>query len=345
MDEIAAGFHDFHNFFGHRNRRDGEVARRQSLGHCDDVGLHAHAFMAPHIAGAAKATDNLVADHEDTVFAADRLDLWPVVGGRDDDTAGTLHRFADEGGDVFRADFNDFVLYGLRAGGAEIFGAHVAAFIIPIRLADMFDTRDRHLAFDVHALIVHHLHSAKADARYGRAMIGVAAAYENGAAGVALHLPIMADHAQDGVVCFAARCVEEHMRQAVLRQAGDFLCEQHRGRRSGFEEGVVERQFQHLVACDVGQFGAAIADIDTPQARHAVEDAVAVAIIDVAAVGMGDNAAAAQVFDFLPVGLGGKVVCDVEAAKFGDVVIAGHDGFLNIQRRSSEGWSLWRLPN
>jgi hypothetical protein len=43
---------------------------------------------------------------------------------------------------------------------------------------------------------------------------------------------------------------------------------------------------------------------------------------------MGDDAAAAQIFDFLPVGLGGEVVCDVKAAEFGDVVIAGHDKIL-----------------
>ena len=40
---------------------------------------------------------------------------------------------------------------------------------------------------------------------------------------------------------------------------------------------------------------------------------------------MGDDAAAAQIFDFLPIGLCGQVVGHIKAAEFGDVVIAGHE--------------------
>src|SRR3546814_20834259 len=52
---------------------------------------------------------------------------------------------------------------------------------------------------------------------------------------------------------------------------------------------------------------------------------MAIAVVDIAALGMGDDAAAAQAFDFGPVGLRGQMVRDVEAAQFGDVVIAGHN--------------------
>ena len=51
---------------------------------------------------------------------------------------------------------------------------------------------------------------------------------------------------------------------------------------------------------------------------------VAVAVVDVTALGVGDDAAAAELFDFGPIGLCGKMMRDVEAAQFGDVVIAGH---------------------
>ncbi len=45
-----------------------------------------------------------------------------------------------------------------------------------------------------------------------------------------------------------------------------------------FEKGVVEGQLLHLARRDLGQFVAAIADVDAPQARHAVNDLMAVAV-------------------------------------------------------------------
>ena len=62
-----------------------------------------------------------------------------------------------------------------------------------------------------------------------------------------------------------------------------------------------------------------------PKLRRAMdEDAVPVAVGDVAAFGMRNDAAAAEPFDFGPIGLRGKMVRNVEAAQFGDVVIARH---------------------
>src|SRR5690606_27906287 len=91
------------------------------------------------------------------------------------------------------------------------------------------------------------------------------------------------------------------------------------------------------------QLLAAIADLDAPEARHAVEDAVAVAVGDVAALGMGDDPAAAERFDLGPVGLGGQMVCDVEALEFGDVVIAGHvslPGSPPFEEGVGGGWDI-----
>ena len=47
------------------------------------------------------------------------------------------------------------------------------------------------------------------------------------------------------------------------------------GDMAGLEEGVVIGQLFHLGCGGGGQFLAAIADVDAPQARHAVDDAVA----------------------------------------------------------------------
>ena len=115
------------------------------------------------------------------------------------------------------------------------------------------------------------------------------------------------------------------MRQAAIGQARNLVSEHDCRRVRGFEEAVIIRQLKHLFARDLGQLIAAIADIDAPKASHAVQYAVAVAIVDVAAIGMGDDPAAAKIFNFLPVGLRGQVMGDVKAAKFSDVVIAWHE--------------------
>src|SRR3546814_10375202 len=81
----------------------------------------------------------------------------------------------------------------------------------------------------------------------------------------------------------------------------------------------------------LSQFLAAIADVDAPQTRHPVEDAMAIAVVDIAALGMGDDAAAAQAFDFGPVDLRGQMVRDVEAAQFGDVVIRSEEHTSELQ--------------
>ncbi|CAM3208881.1 hypothetical protein PSME7519_20020 [Ectopseudomonas mendocina] len=66
---------------------------------------------------------------------------------------------------------------------------------------------------------------------------------------------------------------------------------QHRWVR-GLEEGVVERQLQHLFGSCSDQFLAAIADGHAPQAGHAIEDLVALAVPQVHTFGLSDDARA-----------------------------------------------------
>ena len=159
-------------------------------------------------------------------------------------------------------------------------------------------------------------------------MIGIVPADEDGALGFALGLPVMADHAEDSVVGFRPRGVEEDMWQSAVGQAGDLCREHHRRRRDCLEESVVEWQLPHLLGRDFGQLFAAVADIDAPQAGHAVEDAVAFAIDDITAIGLSDDAASAHVLDQLIILLGRQVVGHVKAAKLGDVIVTRHGSVL-----------------
>ncbi len=244
----------------------------------------------------------------------------PIVGGRDDDAAGALDRLADEGGDIFGTDFEDALLHRLGGAGGEGGGILAEALAEGIGLHDVLDARH-----PGSALIMHGLHAAQAGAGDGRAVVAVDPGDDDVAVGDALHLPVIAGQADDGVDGFRAGVVEEDVLQITAQQLGDLGRQHDRGGRGGLEEGVVVGQLQHLVIGGGGQFLAAIADLDAPQARHAVKNDVPIAIVDETALRAGDDAAAAQVALQPVVGLGRQVVGHIEATKFGDIVVAqGH---------------------
>ena len=60
----------------------------------------------------------------------------------------------------------------------------------------------------------------------------------------------------------------------------------------GVEEAVVERQLQQLLVGRLGQLLAAVAHVDAPQARHAIEDLFALTVPDVDAVATNHDAGA-----------------------------------------------------
>src|SRR3546814_6797849 len=120
------------------------------------------------LAEPAESADHVVADQQDTVFAADRLDPRPIALGRDDHAAGALHRLADEGRDLLRADLEDLLLHRVGRRFAE--GARILPepLVERIRLADPLDTGQPRPA-----LGVHRLHPAQAGARDRRTVIGI----------------------------------------------------------------------------------------------------------------------------------------------------------------------------
>ncbi|MCY1271016.1 hypothetical protein D9M70_195650 [compost metagenome] len=133
------------------------------------------------------------------------------------------------------------------------------------------------------------LHAAEADTGHGGAVVAVPAADDDFLLWLALGRPVVADHAQHGVVGFRAGAGEEHVVHAFRRDLGDRLGEFHRRRMRGLEEQVVEGQFPHLPGRRLHQLLAAVADVDAPQAGHAIEDLVAFAVPDVHAFGLGDD--------------------------------------------------------
>ena len=195
------------------------------------------------------------------------------MGGGDDDAAGALDGFADEGGDAVGADFFDFVGEGLGAGFAELFQGLAAAFGVVVGLADVDDVGDGEAA-----LGVHEGHAAEGGAAEGAAVVGVVAGDDDGALRLAEELPVAADHADDGVVGFGAGAGEEDIVEAVRGEVGEGLGEFYGAGGGALEEAVVVGEFGELAVDGVADVAAAVADVDAPEAGHAVEDLVAFAV-------------------------------------------------------------------
>jgi hypothetical protein len=218
---------------------------------------------------------------------ADALDLGPIAFGRDDDAARALNGFGDKGRDPVFAQMRDHLFQLACARDAKGFGRHVAAFGIPMRLIDMHDIGDRQAA-----LFMHRRHAAQARAAHGRSVIGVAPADDHALFRLAKPRPIFAHDADVGVIRLGPRACEKDTVQIAGGQFGEFGGKGDGGRVAGLKKCVVERQIAHLPRGDIGQFGAAITDVDAPEARHRIEELVAIAIPQAHAVRAGDDARA-----------------------------------------------------
>src|SRR5262245_40113589 len=94
-------------------------------------------FTAKPLTRTTKAAYHLVGNEQDPVLVDDALDLRPVGIRGDDQPAGALHRFADEGGHALGADLQDLLLELTGAREAELRRRQVAALAEPVRLVDV----------------------------------------------------------------------------------------------------------------------------------------------------------------------------------------------------------------
>ena len=263
----------------HQHPAQRHIARGDALGKGDQVGLDAEQLGAEPAPQAAETADDFIGDEQDAVLVADALDFRPIRRWGDDDAARALHRFADEGGHLVGADFQDLVFQPAGRLQAEGFRRQAVARFQVVGLADMRDARYRQAALRMHAI-----HAAQRRPRHRAAVIRVVAADDGMALLVAEDIPVAAHHAQIRVVAFRSGTGEEHvleLRRRYLRQLGRQLRGRHVGRA---KEAVIEGQRLHLFVHGLRDRRAAIAHIHAPQARHAVDDLLALAIPQVDAV-------------------------------------------------------------
>ena len=303
-----------------QHRGDRQVAGREALGGGDDVGREAEPLAAPPAAGPAEAADHLVGDQQHVVLAADALDLLPVALRRHDHAARTLDRLADERGDVVGPELEDALFQAARGLLAMGLRREVAAMRIPVGRLDVLEAWQRQVG-----LGMHRRQPGQARGRERHAVVAVRPADHDLLGRPALQVPEPAHELDRGVVGLGAGVGEEHAIEA-WRQLGEAGGELDRGRRRALKEGVVVGQRRHLAARRLDQLGAAVADIDAPQAGHAVEQPVALAVPEPAALGAGDDPAAPR-RQLGMVGERVKVVPGIELAP-AKGVCRGHDLFF-----------------
>ena len=295
------------------------VAGGDGLGEGHEIGTRPEVLAAEPLPGATEAADDLVGREQDAVAVDDPLHLGPVGTRRDDDPARALHRLADERGDLVGTDLEDLLLELTRGLQAELVRVEVAAALEPVRLTDMDDAGDRQTALRMHGL-----HAAERSTGHGAAVVAVPTADDHLPLGLPAQLPVAAHHAHHGVVGLAAGAGEERVLELRRREPRETVGQLDGGRVRALEEAVVVRQLLHLTVSGLGELAPAVAERHTPKPRHAVEDTVPFRVVEVHALGMGDDPRAAR-RQGLVVGERVQVVRGVERLPFGGGVRGGHD--------------------
>ena len=128
------------------HRGDGQVSRRDRLGHGDHVGVQIVGLRSPHVAGAAESADHFVRDEEDVVLLQERLHLVEVGRGRRNDAAGAHHGFGYERRDGLRPFLEDLLLEIVHhARGELLFRLPVFAEAVVVRAIRLHEVGNGHV--------------------------------------------------------------------------------------------------------------------------------------------------------------------------------------------------------
>ncbi|CAI8382924.1 MAG: Uncharacterised protein [Halieaceae bacterium] len=87
---------DVRNLLADQAPTQGHITVGDRLGEGDQIRLRAISLKAKPLAGATKATDDLIGDQQNVPLVEDALHLRPVRIRGHDHTASTLHRFCNK---------------------------------------------------------------------------------------------------------------------------------------------------------------------------------------------------------------------------------------------------------
>ena len=262
-----------------------QIARRQPLGAGDDVGDDAvDLFGREEVAQAAEAGDHLVGDVDHVVFAADLERARVVAGRRHHDAARRQDRLGDEGAHLVGAELEDLVLEVGDLLVAEVLDRLAVGPPVGVGRRQVVDG----VGDEVETALVGRL-AAQRRGQVGRAVVGVPAADDVLLLRPALHVVVELHEAHRRIDGGRAAGGEEHLVEVARRQLGELGAQLCRRRRAQRAERRIVRHAPDLVGDGVGHLVAAVADVDAPHAARAVDELLAVGIVDVDVLGLGED--------------------------------------------------------
>ena len=253
------------------------VGRGQPLGDGDDVRAVAEALAAEVVAEPAPGADHLVGDHQHVVAVADLAHPLEVAVGRDEAAAGVLDRLEDHRGDRLRALEDDPLLD--RVGGPE--RVAVLGPAVDVGVGDVAAARGQRLE-----LAAQLGDPGRRERPQRGAVVGDLAGDHLVLLAFAVHAVVVAGELQRRLDRLRAAGGEEDAVEVAGGERGDPRRQLDRP-RVGVAPERVEVELFDLAGGGLAVLGAAVAGVDAEEAGEAVEVAVAVLVVDVAALGRG----------------------------------------------------------
>ena len=257
----------------------------EALGHRDHVRRHAEVLRAERGAEATEAGDDLVEDQQDAVPGADLAQPLQVALGRDQHPSRPRDRLDDHRGDVAGVVQRDQALELLGEVGAVLgLAADIGVPGEVVRVRQVVHTRQT----GAEPLAVVH-DAADRDAAEAHAVIAAFTADEAGARAFAAGAVVGERDLERGVDGFGTGVREEDVIEPLREPAGHCVRELEAGLVSHLERRRVLHR-RDLPTHRLGDFPAAVARIDAPQAGHRIEDLPALRRPVVHALGAGQQA-------------------------------------------------------
>ena len=301
---------------GNQHRAEWEIGRGERLGHGHDVRLEVEGLAAPKIAGAPKAADHLVDDEQHVVLLEHRLDLFEIGRRRHEHAARAHDRLGDKGGDRLGAFLEDHLLQILRhAGGERLLAFAGLGEAVVMGAVGVQDVGDRQVEIPV---VVRQ--PGEAGRGHGNPVIGLDAGDDLLLPGPVQGVVVVPHQLDGGVVRLGAGIGEEHLGHRHRRHLDELFgqVDAHVVARVG--ERVVVGQFAHLGHRGLDQALLVEAERGAPQPGQGLDIGLAVLVIDVNPLTLGNNQRSLLLVD-LEVGVGMEIVGDVPCpGRVGSVV-------------------------
>ena len=231
-----------------------------------------------------EAGHHLVGDVEHIVFSADVVGPLLIALRRNDYTAGGEQGLGDEAGDLVGAKLENLLLEVADALIAELLLRHALRPAIGVGHRQVVDG----VLLEIQIAAVARL-AGDGGAEIGAAVIGIFPGDDVLLLRLAGEVEEVLNEAQGGIDGGGPAGGEEHMLQIAGRVFRQLGAELDGRRRRDQAEGRIVAEAPRLIGDGLHHLLAGVADIHAPHPAHAVDHLLAVGVVDIDALGLGDD--------------------------------------------------------